>query len=105
MSQYYAQRSAAPSFSPNEAPVEPDSENTGEQSEFDKHRETLLSDDVEEGWASELRRYLGTTHRAVKKDVDLVEWWQVSILNTFAQAYALTPACRIMLSHFRPSRV
>jgi len=29
-------------------------------SEFDKHCETLLSDDLEEGWASELRCYLNT---------------------------------------------
>ena len=47
-------------------------------SEFDKHRESLMTDDVEEGWASELRRYLGTMQRDVKKDTDLVEWWQVS---------------------------
>ena len=46
-------------------------------SEFDKHRETLLMDDAEEGWASELRRYLGTMQRDVKKDTDLIEWWQV----------------------------
>jgi hypothetical protein len=49
-------------------------------SEFDKHRESLLSDDLEEGWASELRRYLGTMQRNVKKDTDIVEWWQVSFL-------------------------
>ncbi|KIM34758.1 hypothetical protein M413DRAFT_33043 [Hebeloma cylindrosporum] len=36
-------------------------------SEFDKHRETLLSDDAEEGWASELRRYLKTVERSVKR--------------------------------------
>jgi hypothetical protein len=47
-------------------------------SEFDKHRETLLSDDTEEGWASELRRYLGTMQRDVTKQTDIVEWWQVS---------------------------
>lgn len=27
-------------------------------SDYDKYHETLLSDDAEEGWASELRRYL-----------------------------------------------
>jgi len=48
-------------------------------SEFDKHHQSLLSDDVEEGWSSELRRYLGTMQRDVKKDTDIVEWWQVSI--------------------------
>jgi hypothetical protein len=46
-------------------------------SEFDKHRETLLTADAEEGWASELRRYLGTMQRDVTKNTDLVEWWQV----------------------------
>jgi hypothetical protein len=49
-------------------------------SDFDKHRESLLSDDAEEGWASELRRYLGTMQRDIKKDTDIVEWWQVSCL-------------------------
>ena len=29
-------------------------------SEFNKHRETLFSDDATEGWASELHHYLGT---------------------------------------------
>ena len=50
-------------------------------SEFDKHRETLLSEDTEEGWASKLRRYLGTMQRDVTKQTDIVEWWQVSKLK------------------------
>ena len=49
-------------------------------SEFDKHRETLLSDNAEEGWAPELCRYLKTMQRDVKKDTDIVKWWQVSSL-------------------------
>jgi hypothetical protein len=57
--------------------AENDRENLTEMSDFDKHRNTLLMDDAEEGWASELRRYLGTMQRNVKKDTDLVEWWQV----------------------------
>jgi hypothetical protein len=48
-----------------------------EMSNFDKHRKTLLMDDTDEGWASELQRYLGTMQRDVKKDTDLVQWWQV----------------------------
>ena len=48
-------------------------------SEFDRLRKTLLADDAEEGWASELRRYLSTMERDVTKETDLVEWWQVSI--------------------------
>lgn len=47
-------------------------------SEFDKYHETLLSDDAEEGWAPELRRYTKTMQRDVKKDTDIVKWWQVS---------------------------
>jgi len=49
-------------------------------SEFNKHRKTLLSDDAEEGWALELRRYLKTMQWDVKKDTDIVKWWQVSSL-------------------------
>ncbi|KIM34891.1 hypothetical protein M413DRAFT_79948 [Hebeloma cylindrosporum] len=45
-------------------------------SEYDKLRKTLLGADVEEGWASELRRYLGTMQQDVTKTTDLVEWWQ-----------------------------
>jgi hypothetical protein len=50
-------------------------------SEFDKHRETLLTGDAAEGWASELRRYLGTMQWEVTKDTDVVEWWQASDLH------------------------
>lgn len=82
MALYYEYHSTAPSFSP--VVNETQSVDTSEQSEFDRHRETLLSDDAEEGWASELRRYLCTMQRKVKKDTDLIEWWQVRILNIFA---------------------
>jgi hypothetical protein len=63
MFQYYnsrpiAARNATVNPVPGEAPT---------MSEFDKHRETLLSDDVEDGWASELRRYLATMQRDVKR--------------------------------------
>jgi hypothetical protein len=46
-------------------------------SDFDKHHKSLLIDDAEEGWASELRCYLGMMQHDVKKDTDLVKWWQV----------------------------
>jgi len=51
--------------------------NDDEESEFDKHREMLLTADAEEGWAAELRRYTGTMQWDVTKNTDLVEWWQV----------------------------
>ena len=47
-------------------------------SEYNKLRETLLTNDAEEGWASELRRYLYTMQRDMTKETDLIEWWQVS---------------------------
>jgi hypothetical protein len=74
MAEYYKNR-PIPEVDVN---MENDGEiNATEMSEFDKHRKTLLMEDAEEGWASELRRYLGTMQRDVKKDTDLVEWWQV----------------------------
>lgn len=73
MAEYYQNRSLSGTV---DVSME-DEINATELSEFDKHRKTLLMDDAEEGWASELRRYLGTMQREVKKDTDLVEWWQV----------------------------
>jgi hypothetical protein len=75
MAKYYQDRPVSAAVDVN---MENDGEiNATEMSVFDKHRRTLLMDDAEEGWASELRRYLGTMQRDVKKDTDLVEWWQV----------------------------
>jgi hypothetical protein len=54
-----------------------DENNAIKMTDFDKHHNTLLMDGADEGWASELRRYLGTMQCDVKKDTDLVEWWQV----------------------------
>ena len=75
MAEYYNNR---PSVAP--ASVTSNSEPSIALSEFDKHRESLLSNDIEEGWAAELRSYLETIHRDIKKDSDIVEWWQVSFL-------------------------
>jgi hypothetical protein len=58
-------------------------------SDFDKHRQTLLTNDAEEGWAPELRRYLSTMQRDVTKDTDLVEWWQVGCLLSFVKTTLL----------------
>jgi hypothetical protein len=77
MAQYYDIR---PSLPPQINAINP-AENVPDASvlsEFDKLRETLLTADAEEGWASELRRYTSTMQRDVTKHTDLVEWWQVS---------------------------
>jgi hypothetical protein len=78
MAEYYRNR---PSVAPTPASTS-NPEPSIALSEFDKHRESLLNDDAEEGWASELRRYLGTMQRDIKKDSDIVEWWQVSFSFT-----------------------
>jgi len=74
MAQYYSTRPSVIAMANASDEGEAASEDA---SEFDKHRETLLSDDAEEGWAPELRRYLKTMQRDVKKDTDIVKWWQV----------------------------
>jgi hypothetical protein len=47
-------------------------------SEFDRHRLALLSSQNEdEGWQPEMRRYLKDLPADVTKDTDIVKWWQV----------------------------
>ncbi len=78
MVKYYKTRPSAIAIAKESAGNNnPTSSTTCNLSEFDKHREKLLSDDTEEGWASELRRYLAGMQRDVEKDTDIVEWWQV----------------------------
>ena len=77
MAEYYKTRRKATPIIPSANSSSATSTLADAMSEFDKHRETLLSDDLEEGWASELGRYLNTMQRDVKKDTDIVEWWQV----------------------------
>ena len=58
----------------------PSSSNMQTLSEYDKHRNTLLTEDTHKGWASELWEYLGTMQRHVTKETDIVQWWQVCYL-------------------------
>jgi hypothetical protein len=75
MAQYYENRPSVPDVNNI---VNPLAAAEPVLSEFDRLRQTLLVDDAEEGWASELRHYLSTMERDVTKETDLVEWWQVS---------------------------
>jgi hypothetical protein len=77
MAQYYKNRPSAPVVNETENP--PASAEPHVLSESDKLRKTLLTDNAEEGWASELCCYLNTMKQCVMKETDLVEWWQVSI--------------------------
>lgn len=45
-------------------------------SEYDRHRLSLITQDTEEGWQSELRRYLKDMPADVSRDTDIVTWWQ-----------------------------
>ena len=60
--------------------LEPDDNGTLE-SEFDRHRRLLLvqsAGSIAEGWATELRRYLGDLPADVNKETNIVDWWAVS---------------------------
>lgn len=59
-------------------------------SEFDRYRQTLIAKDDEEGWASELRRYLKEMPADVTKDTDIVEWWQVCSISPIVTRTLLT---------------
>jgi hypothetical protein len=58
-------------------------------SDFDCHHCMLLSQDQEEGWEAELHRYLKDLPPNVTKDTDVVQWWQVCIVYSFAD-YLIT---------------
>jgi hypothetical protein len=78
MAIYYRNRPSTTVTMSNVAKDNSTDSNTPALSEFDKHRQTLVSADLEEGWAPELRRYLGKVQQDIEKDTDIVEWWQVS---------------------------
>ena len=99
MAEYYSTR---PQVVPTPVTSNPDPSIT--VSDFDRHREMLLSNDVEEGWVSELRRYLKTMHRDIKKDADIVEWWQVSSF-LLSKSYLTKTNKRTMLTYTLLSRV
>jgi hypothetical protein len=45
--------------------------------DFDQHRQLLLNGTSSETWAAEVRRYLRTVEVDVKRDTDILKWWQV----------------------------
>jgi hypothetical protein len=46
-------------------------------SEYDRYHQGLVVIDDDEGWATELRRYLKERPANITKDTDIVQWWQV----------------------------
>jgi len=59
------------------AGIPPPTQGESVLSEFDRFRLGRVTRDSEEGWASELRRYLKELPADVTKDTDIVKWWQV----------------------------
>jgi hypothetical protein len=50
-------------------------------SEFDRHRLLLVSrQNEDEGWQSEMRRYIKEIPRNITKDTDIVKWWEVCMI-------------------------
>ena len=76
MCQYYKDRLSASVSQTNKNPTKCTTQ-APVLSEFDKLHESLLTDDAAEGWASELRRYLGRMEQDVMKETNFIEWWQV----------------------------
>jgi hypothetical protein len=79
MEQYWKTRPTALPVVPTEDPNN-EAHHESLLSEFDRHRLALLSNqDEDEGWQSEMRRYLKDLPADVTKDTDIVKWWQVCV--------------------------
>jgi hypothetical protein len=77
MGRYYRTRPRAATVASLE-PNEEANELMALSSEYDRYRLSLVEKDDDEGWESELRRYLKDRPADVLKDTDIVEWWQVN---------------------------
>ncbi len=72
-------------------------------SEFDRLRQTLISQAEEGGWAAELRRYLKDMPADVTAEIDIVEWWQVCS-RQFSLKRMLILIIRTMATYIRLSQ-
>jgi hypothetical protein len=77
MEEYWKARPTATPVVPTEDPNQPSHGSL--LSDFDRHRLALLSGPQDEGWQSEMRRYLKDLPADVTKDTDIVKWWQVCV--------------------------
>jgi hypothetical protein len=51
-------------------------------SDYDRYRRTLVAEDDDFGWESELRRYLKDLPPDVTAETNIIEWWQVCLSQT-----------------------
>jgi hypothetical protein len=79
MEKYWKARPAARNLVATQStPNTAQADETSILSDFDRHRLALLASRADnEGWQTELRRYLKDVPSDVVKDTDIVEWWQV----------------------------
>jgi hypothetical protein len=77
MEEYYQRRPGRSSGTPSTAENEEPENGKTVLSEYDQYRQSLVNDDDDEGWNSEYRRYLKDRPANVKKDTDIIQWWQV----------------------------
>lgn len=84
MEQYYQTRPTASktttdgqSNDGSDSSSDDDDPNLSLRDDFDKYRRTLLTREEDEGWRSEKRRYLKDMPHDVKRDTDIIYWWQV----------------------------
>jgi hypothetical protein len=67
-----------PTVSTTPAPETSETAEQGDEDEYDAHRKQLLRKSIQdEGWRSELHRYLDVIPADVGKDTDIIEWWGV----------------------------
>ena len=76
METYYQQRPGRLSSMSADENENPENDKTI-ISDYDRYRKSLVNKDDDEGWNSEYRCYLKDRPANVKKDTDIVKWWQV----------------------------
>jgi hypothetical protein len=79
MEHYWKKHADAPSETPEPPPTDSESQRDGDSiaTEYDRlRRSRLLPDNQDNGWEAELRQYLKDFAPDIRKDSDIVEWWQ-----------------------------
>jgi hypothetical protein len=80
MEEYYRKEpTPQPSRPPSPTPQD-DLDSDGATDDYDRHRQHLVTQALrDEGWRTELARYLADIAEDVMKDTDIVVWWGVCI--------------------------